>query len=229
MNTFRIKTKKDWCIAGLFAALGVYGVSTFFSFDFQCILLRYGNPMLTNMNQPKSYGNVIFTVLVMVALLETVWWKKKKSTRVKVIGAVTGAALAGIVLMGYFLHCNLIVSSIKQGDGVVSSISAWGEEADLHFTDSQEREIVKLCEMLSPVSDEEQKRLEKNYMDAGGSIPDSAELIWITYPKRYGHMFDLMVCVDGDRIFVRKGYDIQQRPIVRFFEDNGLCSYFAKK
>ena len=40
-------------------------------------------------------------------------------------------------------------------------------------------------------------------------------------------MFDLMVCVDGDRIFVKKGDDNRQRPIVTFFEDNGLCGYFT--
>lgn len=228
MKEFQIKTKKDWCIAFLFALLAVYGVSTFFSFDFQCLLLRYGNPMLTNMNQPKSYGNVIFTILVMTALVEAVWWRKK-SARVKAAGAVAGALLAAAALMGYFLHCNLIVSSIEHGNGVVSSISPWGEEADVHFTDTQKREIVKLCEALRPVSAGEQKWLEQEYMDAGGDIPDSAELIWITYPQRYGHMFDLMVCVDGSRIFVWKGYDNRQRPIVTFFEDNGLCSYFAEK
>lgn len=227
MKVFQIRTKKDWCIAGVFAALAAYGVSTFFSSDFQGILLRYGNPMLTDMNQPKSYGNVIFTILIMVILLEAVWWKMKRRARMKVLGAAAGTALAAAVLAGYFLHCDRIVSSIESGDGTVIDISPWGKEADIHFTDSQEKEIVKLCETLKPVSAGEQKRLAREYLDAGEDVPDSAELIWITYPKRYGHMFDLMVRVDGDRIFVKKGDDNRQRPIVTFFEDNGLCGYFT--
>lgn len=229
MKAFQIKTKKDWCIAFLFALLVVYGISTFFSFDFQCLLLRYGNPMLTNMNQPKSYGNVIFTILVMTVLTEVVWWKKKRSVRAKAAGAAAGAALAAAVLAGYFLSCSLIVSSIEHGDGVVTSISPWGRESDVSFTEGQRQEIKKLCEGLQPVSAGEQKQLEQEYLEAGGDIPDSAELIWITYPQRYGHMFDLMVCVDGERIFVKKGYDNRQRPIVTFFEDNGLCSYFSDR
>ena len=141
MKVFQIRTKKDWCIAGVFAALAAYGVSTFFSSDFQGILLRYGNPMLTDMNQPKSYGNVIFTILIMVILLEAVWWKMKRRARMKVLGAAAGTALAAAVLAGYFLHCDRIVSSIESGDGTVIDISPWGKEADIHFTDSQEKEI----------------------------------------------------------------------------------------
>lgn len=66
MNNFRIKTKRDWCIAAILASFVVYAISTRFSYTFQSILLQYGNPMMTKMNQPKSYGNIMFTVVVIL-------------------------------------------------------------------------------------------------------------------------------------------------------------------
>ena len=53
-------------------------------------------------------------------------------------------------------------------------------------------------------------------------------LLWTQYPEKWGHNFDLMVCVYQDIIFVQKGYDYKQQDIVLFFEDNGLLEVIEK-
>lgn len=221
MKEFEIKTKKDWCLAGIFAALIVYGISTRFSFTFQSWLLKYGNPMLTNMNQPKSYGNVIFTVIVMVILTEIMLVRHKKS--VKVMGFVAaGGIIVTVAVFGlYIYNTDQIVSVIEEEEGGGISIGYWGEE-DLQIEEEEQKEIIKLCETLKPVSDAEERKFEKEFYADNEYIGDSI-LIWATYPKRYGHNFDLMVCMHEDRIFVYKGCDNSQKEIVTFFEDNGLA------
>lgn len=229
MKQMQIKTKKDWCIAFVFAVLIVYVISKFFTFSIQDLLLCYGNPMMTNMNQPKSYGNVAFTIIVMTILVEIVLFRKHKKTVLKAVCLIVGIFLAVAVITGYFIHVNLIVSSIEEGNGVVTSISPWGGNADVMFMKAEEQEIMRLCEKLKPVSAEKQKELEERVLDEYGGMPEDTQLIWCRYPKKYGYQFDLMVCVAEQSIFVFKGYDNKQKAIITFFEDNGLLEYFPEK
>ncbi len=229
MKEIKIKTKKDWCIAFVFVTLIVYVISNFFTMSIQNRLLCYGNPMLTIMNQPKSYGNVAFTIIVMTILVEIILFRRHKKAVLKMICPVAGVLLLVAVIAGYFTHVNLIVSSKNEGNGAMRNISTWGGEADFTFTKEEEEEIIKLCEQLKPVSKEKQKELEERVLNKYGSMPDGTELIWISYPKKYGHSFDLMICVAKQSIFVYKGLDNRQKAINIFFEDNGLLEYFPGK
>lgn len=220
MKELKIKTRRDWCLAFIFTLIIVYAISTRFSFAFQSWLLRYGNPMLTDMNQPKSYGNVIFTILVMTVITEIVLIRYRKSKKAKGILAVGGIAAAAAVFGMYLFNTNLIVSAIEEEAERIVSIGYWGGD-DLEIPEEQQKEIIALCEELKPVSEEEESRLEEDFY-AEGDVVSRSVLIWAVYPKRYGHNFDMMVCVYGDQIYVRKGYDNRQNEIVTFFEDNGL-------
>ena len=194
MNNFRIKTKRDWCIAAVLTTFVVYAVSTRFTFELQSSLLKFGNPMMTNMNQPKSYGNIMFTI-------ETV------------------AAFFGFFQI-YLYNVNQIVSVIEEEDGRYTSIGYWvGEDWDVD--ESTIKEINLLCEELKPVSKKEQMKLREELLKNEDYIDDTL-LIWTEYPEKWGHNFDLMVYVYEDMIFIDKGYDYNQQPIVSFFEDNGL-------
>lgn len=229
MKEIKIKTKKDWCIAFVFTTLIVYVISGFLTYHFQGILLRFGNPMMTNMNQPKSYGNVAFTIVIMTILIEIILFRKRKKTILKVLCPLIGFVLSLAVIAGYFIHVDLIVSSIEKENGNIIGISPWAEEADLTFTKEEEQQIMRLCEQLKPVSKERQRELEKQVLDEYEEMPEGTELIWICYPEHYGHSLDLMVCVAKQSIFVFKGYDNRQKAIITFFEDNGLLKYFPKQ
>ena len=105
MDNFRIKTKRDWCIAAVLTTFVVYAISTKFSFIFQSILLKCGNPMMTNMNQPKSYGNIIFTIVVVMILAEIILFRHKKSKKIMGILAVgTVIVVFGIYQLYLYLY-----------------------------------------------------------------------------------------------------------------------------
>lgn len=227
MKGLQIKTRKDWCIAFVFAAFLSYAVSSFFVDWFQGFLLRYGNPMLTQMNQPRSYENVAFTILVLTLLVEILLICKKRKRKILLLCPFVGIILSAAVIAGYFAHVDLIVSTAENRDAVSMYISPWGRGADLTFTEKEEHEIEELCKQLKPVSKEKQKELEEQVLDEHGGFPEESEFIWCRYPKQYGHNYEMRVGVVKQSIFVFKGYDNQQRAIIVFMEDNGLLDYFS--
>lgn len=220
MERFKIKTKKDWCLAFIFATLVVYGISRTFSYTLQNWLLQYGNPMMTNMNQPKSYGNVMFTIVVMTIIVEIVLFRHKKSKKIMCLLAASGCVFTAAVFGMYLLNVEKIVSVIEEEDCLNVNIGYWAGN-DLNLTEEQKENIARMCEELEPVSAEEEAKLEAEFY-ADGEWTSKAVLIWVTYPEKYGHNFDLMVCVYEDHVFIRKGYGNDQKEIVTFFEDNGL-------
>lgn len=220
MNNFRIKTKRDWCIAAILASFVVYAISTRFSYTFQRILLKYGNPMMTKMNQPKSYGNIMFTVVVMMILVIIILIRHKKSKKLIAIVVIgTGMVSFGIFQM-YLYNVDKIVSVIEEEEGNRIFISYWGGE-DLNVDEVTEKKIFALCEELKPLPEAEQLKLRGELDDNGDYIEDTI-LLWSSYPEKWGHNFDLMVNVYEDKIFIDKGDDHKQQMIVTFYEDNGL-------
>ena len=226
MNNFHIKTKRDWCIAAVLTTFVVYAISTRFSFTFQSILLKFGNPMMTNMNQPKSYGNIIFTIIVMMILVEIILIKNKKPKKVIGILAVGTVLVCFGIFQLYLYHVNQIVSVMEEEEGRYISIGYWADDNWI-VEDADVKEIFSLCEELKPVAKEEQELLRETLLENEDYIEDTL-LLWTQYPEKCGHNFDLMVCVYQDIIFVQKGYDYKQQDIVLFFEDNGLLEVIEK-
>lgn len=220
----KIKTKKDWVIAFIFALLIVYGITTRFSFRLQSFLLEYGNPRLTNMNQPRSYGNLIITVLVMTLLIEILLAAYHKSVKMKVTILLAGIVCSVFLFAGYLINCNLIVSVMGKEEPVSVHANGWATNIALTMSKEQQDKLVSYCETLQPVSKEQEKKSESTFY-ADGNITGDSLLIWIVYPKKYGHNYDLMVCVYDNMIFVRKGYNYRDKEIVTFYKDNGLVSF----
>lgn len=219
MEKWKIKTKKDWCIAFLFAALIAYCLSYFYSMSMEDFLRQYSNPFLTNMNEPRSYGNWMFTVVVMCILVELVILLKKRSLKEKILVPLAGAALVILLFGGYLLNCNLIVSVMYEETPVSISWDKGDEEKSL-LVDGQQ--LVEYCTTLQPVSKAENEKLTEEFMNAEGNWFMDAQSIWIHYPEKYGHNFVLLVRVYEEKIFVWKGYGNGQKPVITFFENNGL-------
>lgn len=220
MKNLKIKTKRDWCIAAVFTTFIVYAISTRFSQTFQSILLKYGNPMMTNMNQPKSYGNVMFTIAAMVIIVEAMLFIHKKPKWVMGLLGVVGIFSVVAVFQLYLYNVDKIVSVTEEADGGYVSIGYWAND-DWRVDEEKAKEIFDLCEKLEPLPESEQAEIEKELAENDDFTADSI-LIWAQYPEKYGHNFDLMVCIYEDKIFVNKGYDNKGRDIVTFFDDNGL-------
>lgn len=219
----QIKTKKDWVIAFIFALLIIYGVTTRFSYRLQSFLLEYGNPKLTNMNQPRGYGNLIITLLIMTLLIEILLIAYRKSIKIKAVTLLVGTLCAVLLFAGYLFNCNLIVSVIGTEEPISVHANGWGTDISLSMNKDQQDKLIAYCETLELVSTNQEKALENTFY-ADGNITGNSLLIWITYPKKYGHNYDLMVCEYDNMIFVRKGYNNKNKEIVTFYKDNGLLS-----
>lgn len=217
MKRIELRTKRDRTIAYIFTILVVYGIST--RFDFQPWLLKYGNPMMTQMNQPKSYGNAIFTIFIMTIITVVLLILRKKSIKAMCIVALIGCLAAVATFKLYEWNTDEIVSVIEEKQGVLSSIGYWG--GDLFEVDNEE-EIIEKCEKLQPVSEDKQNKLREEYYADGNYLIDSIT-IWITYPEKYGHNFVLTVSVHGENVYIWKGYGNDQKEIVTFYENNGIA------
>lgn len=220
MSNFRIKTKRDWGIAAVLMTLIVYAISLRYSVVFQAFLLRYGNPMMTKMNQPKSYGNIMFTIVVVMILVEIVLIRYKKSKKLVGILAVGTISVVFGIFQIYLYNVDQIVSVIEKEEGKYISIGYWADD-NWKVEDVDTKEIFALCEELKPLPETEQKKLKEELLKKEDYIEDTL-LIWAEYPEKWGHNFDLMVNIYENMIFIDKGYDYNQQPIVTFFEDNGL-------
>lgn len=220
---FKIKSRKDRIIAFAFALLIIYGITTIFTQRLQTLLLEYGNPKLTNMNQPGGYGNLIVTVLVMTLLVEIVLFLYHKSVKMKVIAVLTGILCAVLLFVAYLINCNLIVSVAEKEEPVSVHANGWASDISLNMNAEQQERLVSYCKTLKPVSGQQEKELESKFY-ANGQMTGDSLLIWIQYPKKYGHNYVLSVCVYDDLIFIRKGYNNHQKEIVTFYQDNGLLS-----
>lgn len=221
MRKLTMKRKRDWVIAFLFTALIVYGVTNYYSYHLQNVLLEIGDFRMTNVNQPQSFGNVIVTILVMTALTLLVLWIQKKPFRMKAGIVFGGVLLAAAVLGGYFFYCRLIISAADTEEPVRISIGRWGSAKE-EVSEEQEQKLTEYCASLAPVDKGLQKELEEQFYMRGGASTGDSVLIWITYPRRYGHRYDLMVCVYEDMIYIRKGYNNDGKELVTFCRDNGL-------
>lgn len=138
----RIKTKKDWVIASIFALLVIYGITTRFSFRLQAFLLPFGNSKLTNMNQPRSYGNLIITTLIMTLLAEIVFIIHHKPVRVKIIAPLAGFLCSVLLFAGYLINCNLIVSVTGKEEPKSVHARGWGTDMKLNMNGEQQNQLV---------------------------------------------------------------------------------------
>lgn len=220
----KIKTKKDWIIALIFTVLIIYGITTRYSYQFKSFLLNYGNVKLTNMNQPGGYGNLIITILVMTLIIEVILIYKRKSLKYKLLTPFVGIVCSVLLFIGYLINCNLIVSVIGKEEPIQIHADGWNSDSDIVIDDKEKEQLITYCETLKPVPFKQEREYENLYYKSGGSMTTDSFFIWITYPKKYGHHYDLMVCVYQSKIFIQKGYNQENKAIVTFFQDNGLLA-----
>jgi hypothetical protein len=160
-------------------------------------------------------------------LIEILLIYYKKPGKLKVMTIVGGILCVLLLFGGYLLNCNLIVSVAGKENPISVHANGWATDLKLNLNREQQDKLVSYCETLQPVSAEQEKKLESKFY-SNENIVGNSLLIWITYPKKYGHNYDYMVCVYDNMIFVRKGYNYKNRELVTFFQDNGLLSFIAQ-
>lgn len=230
-NPLGIKNKRDWFIAFAFTFLVVYAISTRFSHRVDNWLFNFTPDFFTNMNQLRSYGNWLITIVAMAVIVEVVLLMYRKIRKVK-LWVFVGVFVAAVVLwlgvfFGYQLHSKLVVSVIDTEQPVGFGIDPGmdSEEAYIQGTSltiEEKERLLELCKTLQPVDETEQERLYREYKESDGAWFIEAEEVGFRYPVKYGHDFIFNIRIYDGNIYVRKGYNEKQQELIVFFEDNGL-------
>lgn len=216
---WKIKSKKDWCIAFLFTALVIYGISQGFTFRLNKVLMKITDSRLTELNQPSGYGNTAVTFFIMGGIAGIVLIIKRQSGK-KILCAVMAGILMALACMGaYLLHCKLIVSTPESAapDSVWVSGKSFENNGFSEKYNEENKDmvkLVKLCTSLKELPGEEQEKLRKSFTHDY----DEEIMIWLSYPERYFHSYCLILRIWEDKIYILRDNGSE----VIFFENNGL-------
>ena len=176
-------------------------------------------------NQPVSYMNLAFTVLVLTLVITIRLLIKRTDLKKTVSALAVGGCLTALIVAGYFVNCNFTASAME--DRAVLDhffYKTSDEKLNEKYDENETKEIIRLCKQLKPVSENEQRKLEKNYRKNG----ESSDVVSITviYEESFGQNLDININIDGNKIYVDKGTGLHDKEVVVFFKDNGLTKYF---
>lgn len=222
---WKIKSKKDRCLAFVFTALIIYGFSKYFTVRLDTLLMGITDARLTELNQPSGYGNVAVTLFIMGMITAAVSAAKKRSFKRILLPAAAGFLAFLVCIAAYVIHCELLIRVPQRfcPDFVWvsgSSLSDNGFSKDFSEEDEDMLRLVSLCASLQELPREEQKRLQEDFVyDYDREIH-----IWLRYPEKYFHSYSLIVRIQDNQIFILRNSGRR----VTFFEDNGLLEEIEK-
>lgn len=221
----RSDNKKEQATLLILTFFVVYSFSYLLSNVFGSFMLKFGNPFVGSVNQPVSYINFAFTAFVLTMTVFIQLIIKKVDPKKIITELVIGICLTAVIIGGYFINCNFTASAVKNGT-VLDHFFYRASDGKLNekYDDKETEEIIRLCEQLKPVSEKEQRRLEKIYQKTG----ESSDVVSITvvYEERFGQNLDININVDGNKIYIDKGTGLHDKEVVVFMKDNGLAKYF---
>ncbi len=221
-NKFRIRSRKDWVIFWAFAALVCYAVGLRFYHRFDQWLFSFANPYMTNLNQPYTWGQLIVFLALFAAVAEVVLFLCKKSVKARVLVLVGALLMPMVILAGYRIHTDLIVSSLWKEEPEYISFRK-GQQMEL--TEEEQEEVLELCRTLTPIADQETRELLKQwYQESNTDAFTKADNLHIRFSKKYGHNYSFILRVYEGKVFIWRGYSASDEEIT-FFEDNGIVEW----
>lgn len=221
-NKFRIRGRKDWVIFWIFAALICYAVGLRYDARLNNWLFQYANPYMTNLNQPYAWGQLIVSLALLALVVEAVLFLCGKPVKAKVLVLAGVLLMPMVMLAGYRIHTDLIVSSLWKE--APESVTLWKEQR-IELTEEEQDELLELCRDLTMISDQEtQKLLEEWYREDDKAAFTDADDVNIRFAKKYGHNYSFNLSVYEGKVFLWRGYSSSDEEIT-FFEDNGIVGW----
>ena len=211
-----IKTKKDWCILFLVMFIALYYISMYYNFKIEKIMMRFAPDKMNLMNYPGGWGNLVITGIIMTILISALMIVQKEKKKIFLTAGV-GILFSVLMFSGYLIHTGLIVGTSKVLPADRIHISNYGD-TNITFTEETEesRKLTALAVSLKAEPKSKQKELRIKEIDPTEDLFN----IWISYPKKYGHSYDLILYVSGGRIYSYHGTGEPESRI--FYEDNGF-------
>lgn len=224
-NKFRIRNRKDWVIFWVLAALFCYALGLRYDHKPDQWLFQFANPYMTNLNQPYTWGQLIVFFGLFAVVVEVVLFLCKKPVKARVLVLAGALLMPMVILAGYRIHTNLIVSSLWKEEPV--GVSLWKEQR-MELTGEQQGELLELCRNLTPVSDKETQELLKQwYLENSSTAFSEADDISIRFSEKYAHNYSFNLRIYEGKVFIWRGYSGRGTEIT-FFEDNGIVEWVEK-
>lgn len=221
-NKFRIRNRRDWVIFWIFAALICYAVGLRYYYRFDQWLFPFANPYMTNLNQPYAWGQLMVFLMLLAVVVEVVLYLCKKPVKVKVLVLVGVLLMPMIILAGYRIHTDLIVSSLWKEEPEGISLR---KEQQKELTEEEQGELLELCRTLTPVEDQETREVLKQwYQESDTDAFTDADYVSIRFSKKYGHNYSFNLRIYEGKVFIWRGYSASDEEIT-FFEDNGIVEW----
>jgi len=213
-----IKAKRDWIITIFILFVVLYYSTMYFNTEIEEFMMRFSPDKLNIMNYPGGWGNFLVVgllmTLIMVAMMAITKVKVKRIAFVASIGIV----FTCIMFFGFILHTNLIVGSSKTMEATSIRISCFDVDINVDATrdtDLATQFIAAAVSMKAKDANEQKKLRAERDLDG-----KTAYHIWISYPEKYGQSYDLILYVDGNKIYSNHGMGTPNSRL--FYEDNGF-------
>jgi len=233
-DKFRIRSRKDWVIFWIFAVIICYAVGVRYEHLFDRWLFQFANPYMTYLNQPYTWGQLMAFFFLLAMVTEAVLFLCKKPVKAKIL-VLTGALLMPmVVLAGYRIHTDLIVSSLWKEEPGRMTVS-WTDENSgrrvnqIELTGKEKQAVLELCRGLTVVSDiETQEMLRQWYLDNMEEHFMWDSTVELYFAEKYGHSYNFWLRVCDGKVYLWRGYRSSGTEAITFFEDNGIGGQVEK-
>lgn len=232
---FRIRSKRDWIIFWIFAVLICYAAGSEYGNRIGNWLFRFSNPYMMNLNQPHSWGQLMGFLFVLAAVTEAVLFLCRKSVKAKILVLAGALLMPMVIVAGYRIHTNLIVSSLWKEEPAGVNIHYYtGADREHHLirkeelTEEEWQELIELCRNLKPVSDgKAQEELMQWYLEDTQEHFMYVDDIDLHFDEKYGHNYSFWIKIYDGKIYLWRGYSSSKAEIT-FFEDNGITGWLEE-
>ena len=236
---FRIQSKKDWTIFWIFALFICFALGSHFGHRYDNWLFQFANPYMMDLNQPHSWAELMVFLLLFAVVVEAVLFLCKKPVKAKIFVLIGALLVPMVIVAGYRIHTNLIVSSLWKMEPKSANVYYYAENDNTKrliirkedLSKEEWQQLIELCSNLTPVSDEialEQLRQWYKDTDERHMYADGIQLF---FDEKWGHNYDFWLSVEDGKIYLQRGYSNSQAGIkmeITFFEDNGLIEWLEK-
>lgn len=228
-----IKNKKDWGIFWIFAALIAYAVGHEFNGRINDWLRGIGNPWMTNLNEPQSYGQMIAAVVLLAVVAEVVLFLCRKTIKAKLAVLAAGIIFPLMIVGIYQVHCKLIVSVLWdmepqavriEYDGEEEYLKVIGENGEIIPSSQELQEVIELCRSLKVISDEETLEAYMEWYNSAEEPFMNTDMVILYFPEKYGHSYMFPLRLQDGYVYLWRGYSDKEMEVT-FFEDNGITEW----
>ncbi len=213
-----IKHKKDWFIASIITFIALYYISMYYDFRIMSFMMRFSPDKMNLMNYPGGWGNLALVGFIMTLLLVGIMVVVKKKLHIILITGGLGILFTVFMFLGFIIHTNLIVGTSKTLSPTSIWISCFDKDINIHLDYDTDRgkEFTKAAKALEA----EAKSVQKELKSQTKMREEETYHIWISYPQKYGQSYDLILYVQGDRIYSYHGTGDPESRV--FYKDSGF-------